>query len=64
MFENSTHFQNLDISGLVVRPNILLFVVEVLYSQNFGWTNNCVAEVFLKWSNQSCSPSTTAPVFP
>ena len=41
----------------------MLFAVEVLYSQNFGQTNNCVLEVFLKWLNQSCTPS-VAPVFP
>ena len=36
----------------------LPFAVKILYLQNFGRTNNCVVEVFLKWSDQSRTPST------
>ena len=32
---------------------ILQFAVKVLYFHNFGRTNNCPVEVFLKWSDQS-----------
>ena len=45
----------------LVGPKILPFAVKVLYLQNFGRTNNCVVEVFLKWSDQSRTPS-AAPV--
>ena len=41
----------------LVRPKILPFAVKVLYLQNFGRTNNCVVEVFLKWSDKSRTPS-------
>ena len=42
------------------RTKILPFAVKVLYFQNFGRTNNCLVEVFLKWSDQSWTPSATA----
>ena len=32
---------------------------KVLYFQNFGQTNKYVVEVFLKWSDQSRTPSVT-----
>ena len=39
------------------RTKILPFAVKVLYFQNFGPTSNCLVEVFLKWSDQSRTPS-------
>ena len=43
----------------LVEPKILPSAVKVLYFQNFGRTNNCLVKVFLKWSDQSCTPSAT-----
>ena len=40
-------------------PKISSFLVKILYIQKFGRTNNCLVEVFLKWSNQPCTPSAT-----
>ena len=41
----------------LVGAKILLFAVKVLYIQNFGRTNNYLLEIFLKWSDQSPTPS-------
>ena len=40
----------------LVGPKIVPFAVKVLYCQDFGLTNNCLVEVFLKWSDQSRTP--------
>ena len=42
----------------VGRTKNFPFAVNVLYVQNYGRTNNCIVEVFLKWSDQSGTPST------
>ena len=48
------------ITPTLIGPKILPFVVKVLYSQNFGRTNNnCVVGAFLKWSDQSRTSSAT-----
>ena len=46
-------------TATLVGPKILPFAVKVLYFQNFNRTNNCLVEVFLKWSDQSRTPSAT-----
>ena len=45
----------------LVGPKILSFMVKFSHFQSFGRTfgrtNKCQIEVFLKWSEQSCTPS-------
>ena len=43
----------------LVGPKILPFGVKVLYFKNFGLTNNCLVKAFLKWLDQSRTPSAT-----
>ena len=45
----------------LVGPKILTSAVKVLHFQNFGWSDNCLVEAFLKWSDHSRTPS-AAPV--
>ena len=41
----------------LVGPKILLFMVNAVYFQNSGQTNNCQIEVLFKWLDQPCTPS-------
>ena len=41
----------------LVGPKILLCMVNALYIQNYGRTNNSQIELLFKWSDQSCTPS-------
>ena len=46
----------------LVGPKMLSFMVEALYFQSFGWTNNnCQVEMVFRWLDQSCTAS-AAPV--
>ena len=60
---NTYHLRNCRAGGsgpttqTLVGPKILPFAVKVSYFLNFGRTNNCLVEAFLKWSDQSSTPS-------
>ena len=47
-------------TSTLLGPNCFPFAVKILYIQNYGQTNNCLVEVFLKWSDQSRTPSATS----
>ena len=73
LLQRTHHFRNIRVSGQgwqkrsnhsdLGRTKNFPFAVKVLNIQQFGQTNNCLVEVFLKWSDQSYTPSAIPGVY-